>query len=398
MGRARALRVKGVVFSALLVALSIQAAAGAPVQDPFAFFRPGIEVTDDERRQLDRGTPVVRVLPATGREIAVFAAIRVNVDAARLIAWLHQIPALKKSRYVLAIGRFSDPPRIEDLADLVLDDDELSDLRRCRIGHCKLKLAAAEMDVVRRAADQAGDDWKPAVQHAFREVVLSRVHVYLAGGRAALPAYEDDETVWTAPIAAALLEHSPFLTGQVPTFADHLARYPNAAASGVESFVYWSKERQADKAVVSATHVSILRGAGGTQPDVVTAGQQILATHYMNASLGVTVLLRGAGMQNYLVYVNRTDLDVLGGPFGGLVRWFVRRRVAAEATNVLNQLRRRIEAGPPPPLDGKVSSMNSAAEQISTQAVITGRNGAHRATAGPGARSGWTPWTQWNNY
>ena len=93
-----------------------------------------------------------------------------------------------------------------------------------------------------------------------------------------------------------------------------------------------------------------MRGDGANVPEVVVAGKQIFATHYFNASLGVTVLVRGEpGHANYLVYVNRSALDVLQSKFGGVVRWFTQRRLKSEAGNVLEGLRRRLESGEPPP-------------------------------------------------
>src|SRR4030095_9535783 len=99
--------------------------------------------------------------------------------------------------------------------------------------------------------------------------------------------------------------------------------------------------------------VRILRGDDSTLPDVVVAGKQVFATHYVNASLGETVLVRGeAGRSNYLVYVNRSEVDMLHGTFAGLVRWFMQRRLKADAAHVLQGLRRRLESGEPPPLLG----------------------------------------------
>ena len=76
---------------------------------------------------------------------------------------------------------------------------------------------------------------------------------------------------------------------------------------------------------------------------------------YVNASLGITAILRGeSGACNYR-YLNRSEVDVLGGMFGGLVRWLVQRRLKAEAANVLQGLRRRLESGEPPPIEAKGS-------------------------------------------
>jgi hypothetical protein len=188
-------------------------------------------------------------------------------------------------------------------------------------------------------------------------VVLERVKAYLADGHAALAPYVDDGgPVWPATRFASVLGHSVFLTEHLPQFAQHLSRYPHTPTPALESFVYWSKERLARKAIISATHVSILRSDEPGLPDALVAGKEIFATHYVNASLGITAILRGQpSAQNYLAYVNRSEVDMLGGMFGGLIRWFMQRRLKGEAANVLQGLRRRLESGEPPPIELKGS-------------------------------------------
>ena len=160
-----------VMWSAILNALSSAAlAAVSPTAlDPFVFFRPSIAVSADDRRELDRGQPIARVVRGADREIGVFAAIQVSIDGDRLVAWTRDIGELKKSPHVLAIGRFSDPPTIQDLERLTLDDEDLSAIRRCQRGDCGLKLAGAEMDRLRQTLAEAGDNWKPAFRtHSAR--------------------------------------------------------------------------------------------------------------------------------------------------------------------------------------------------------------------------------------
>ena len=50
------------------------------------------------------------------------------------------------------------------------------------------------------------------------------------------------------------------------------------------------------------------------------------------------------------MYVNRSQVDVLHGMFAGIIRWFMQRRLKAEAANVLQGLRRRLESGELPPI------------------------------------------------
>jgi hypothetical protein len=339
------------MWSGVFIALSSAAivAVSATTLDPFTFFRPSIAVSADDRQELDRGQPIARIVRGADHEIAVFAAIQVSIDGGRLVAWTRDIGELKRSPYVLAIGRFSDPPTIRDLDRLTVDDGDLSAIRRCQRGDCGLKLTGAEMDRLRQALAEAGDTWKPVLQDAFRQIVLQRVEGYLANGHTALHGYEDKDGPQSPGTRfSSLLHRSLFLTGGAPRFAEYLDQYPRAPMSEVESFIYWSKERLDGKAIISATHVSILRSADSGLPDALVAGKGIFATHYVNASLGLTAIMRGRpGSPNYLAYVNRSDVDVVGGLFGGLVRVFMERRLKKEASTVLLGLRQRLESGDP---------------------------------------------------
>jgi len=313
--------------------------------DPFAFFQPSVTPTADDRSQLDQGNPVARVIVSQDPEVAVWAAVPVNIDGDRLVSWMHRIEALKKSTYVLAIGRFSNPPRLEDLDDLSLDKDDTSDLAACRPAHCDFKLSAAEMAALQHAADQPG-----GLQQHFHHLVLDRVNAYLSGARIG-PYADTANEVWPGQEFDQLLDHSPFLTMHAASFAESLRRPHTASVPGVESFLYWSKERLGGKPTISVTDVRILRGGDSSLPDVIVAGKQIFATHYLNASLGVTALVRGEpGRSNYLIYVNRSRLDMLRGRLAGIIRWYMQRRLKAEAANVLEGLRRRLESGEPPPI------------------------------------------------
>jgi hypothetical protein len=338
----------------LLIALGVaRAPAHAAAPDPFAFFQPTVVLTAGERKQLERGEPLARVIPGEDREVAVFAAMKTTIDGDRLLAWVQRIEALKKNSYVLAISRISETPRLEDLKGLTLEQDEASDIMDCRPGDCSLKLSGDEMRTLQQAAAQQRSNDGPknaALESAYQGVMLRRIEKYLAGGLAGLPSDEStSDALRPADTLAALLDHSRFLSAHTPTFAQYLARFPRAPMPGVESFVYWSKEQIAGKPIVSATHVSTLRSEVPGVPEGLAATVGIFSTHYVNASLGVMAVVREApGAPGYLVYMNRSQVDVLGGMFGGLVRMVVQRRLRSEATELLREIRTRLESGTPP--------------------------------------------------
>ena len=338
----------------LLIALGVaRAPTHAAAPDPFAFFQPTVVLTAGERKQLERGEPLARVIPGEDREVAVFAAMKTTIDGDRLLAWVQRIEALKKNSYVLAISRISETPRLEDLKGLTLEEDEASDILDCRPGDCSLKLSGDEMRTLQEAAAHQKSNHgakNAALESAYQGVMLRRIEKYLAGGLAGLPSDEStSDALRPADTLATLLDHSQFLSAHTPTFVQYLARFPHAPMPGVESFVYWSKEQIAGKPIVSATHVSTLRSDVPGVPEGLAATVGIFSTHYVNASLGVMAVVREApGASGYLVYMNRSQVDVLGGMFGGLVRMVVQRRLRSEATDVLREIRKRLESGTPP--------------------------------------------------
>ena len=338
------------------LAISVLAGNGAasdarrpqqPSSDGFTFFHPTAIVTTNDRERLNRGDVLVRTLPGSGGHLVVFTASALDAPADILATRVHAIEDLKRGEFVLAIRRFSDPPALDDLSGLALDDEDLEAIRHCRPGDCDVKLASAEMTTLRQAADEAGAAWKGALQEAFRRVVLERVKTYQVSGLGGLASYADrDDPVDMATSFAAILERSPFLSDRLPEFARYLQVFPQVELPGVESFLYWSKERFGGKPTVSVTHVNILRPAERRDlPAVIVAGKQLFATHYMNGALSLTTVLRGpGGTSNHLAYLNRLEVDVLGGLFGPLKRTIIQRRIRRETAAVFRALRRRLES------------------------------------------------------
>ncbi len=311
-----------------------------------AFFGPSVVLTDGEGRQLERGDAVVRVLPARNPDLGIFAVSTLHASAEAVAAKVGRIAELKKSAFVLGIQRFSDPPVLDDLAALTLDAGDLADVRTCRPGDCGLKLAAAEMAGLRRVAAEAGADWKPAVQDAFRRLVLERVIAYRTGGLGTFPDEHDHETPASrAREFAAILAASPELRQGLPRFAAYLRDYPRVTMTGVESFMYWSTERFGGKPVVLITHVNILRGSGPDVPALIVTGTQVFASHYMTGGLSLTAVIAGVdGSSNHLVYLNRLRIDAFGGIAGGLKRAIVERRIRRSTGELVTGLRHRLEA------------------------------------------------------
>jgi hypothetical protein len=245
-----------------------------------------------------------------------------------------------------AIGRFSTPPRLDDLAALALDGTELADLRKCRPGDCDIKLSAFEMGRISAAAARSGEDWESAVQRAFREVVLGRARDYLASGLGAAAPYVDGKR----PVSPAN-EYSEVAAriGLEPLYGSkalaYFAAYPRPDSDDVESFLYWSKETLGGgKPIVSITHVAIFADPAAPTAYATVAARQVFASHYLTASLSFTIVAGGIDTDpQYLVYARRSRTDVFEGTFGWLIRSIVERRIRADGPDLLDGLRKKLE-------------------------------------------------------
>lgn len=336
------------ILRTVMLAGVIGGAAAGP-SDAFRFLAPHIVLTDDEQRQLDNDGTFARVLQADGGQLAIFAATRLQTEPEALAQWTREIAALKRSRFVLAIGKFSNPPRLADAAGMSLDDADLDALRDCVVGDCGLKLTAHEISALSRAIREAGADWRESAQRQFRQLVIERVRLYRSSGLAAIAPIADRQPATRLDeVFGAIMRDSPYVA-RVPELASWLREHPDASSDDVESFFYWSKERfGAGKPVILVTHVGIARPDAADAPALLVAGKQLLATHYMYGALSLTGVLRDPGADaNYFFYLNRSRIDLLDGFFGGLRRAIIERRLRSDTPEIIRGLRSRLESGPP---------------------------------------------------
>jgi len=339
--------------AAILIA-GLATASAASREDPFVFFESLVKLTQADRARIADGDVAVRVLPGSDGHLGLFTALRVEASSDRLVEWVREIEAFKQSRFVVAVRRFSDPPVPADLDGLVLDSGDVDMIRHCRSGSCGLKLAAHEIDALRQAMEN-GPRPDERVQSEFRRIVFERILAYRSGGLGALPPVVDRSDPSAASEAlAAVLGESSYLTGQLPAIAARLRGEPAANASVLESFIYWSKEQYgAGKPVIAVTHVDIVRPNAPPAPSVLVLSREVLATHYRKASLGVTAIVEDSSRsERYLVYVNQTQVDLLGGLFGGLKRRLIESRLAGDSAKVMRLVRARLEGVPPGTTDG----------------------------------------------
>jgi hypothetical protein len=293
-----------------------------------------------------RGQVVARTLPAPeDREVVTAGVVRVRATPEFYVQRIEDIVNFKKSDAVLQIGQFSTPPRLDDVEALTLDASDIESLRECRVGRCGLQLTG---DAIGRfkAIDWRARNAAAEANRVMREVLVDHVREYLAAGSADMHYADKGSPFSVHQVFATLVETGDGGWHLFPTLRRHLTRFPHERSARADDLVYWSKEQVGRKTVVSVTHLATERLGSESPADYAVASRQIYGSHYFDASLGLTVLVSdaaGPAPGTYVVYVNRSRIDMFGGLFGGVVKRVVTSRARSTVATELERMRASLE-------------------------------------------------------
>jgi len=331
----------------VIVALWVPAVTSVASAQPWdlSALRTLSGLTEDQWQAVLRGEPQAKVLDTQEkREVAVVGVARLRITAACFVDKFKDIENFKKNPAVLKIQKFAPPVNPQDMEGFRLEPGDLADLRPCRVGSCNVKLPLAAIERLAREVDWSQPDHDVRAQSIVREELSNYIGVYGRRGNSALIEYRDkNKPIRLADEFRAVIDAKPGLASFVPVFDEYMAQYPARMLPDVSEFFYWSTETFGLKPVASVTHVSIYAQPGR----IVSASKQIYASHYFDASLGLTAALEDAeapGPNLYLVYLNRSRIDLLGGFFGGLRRAFLRGRLREGMRKNLVEVVRKLES------------------------------------------------------
>ena len=119
----------------------------------------------------------------------VSGIVRIRVTPEFYVNHLAQIARFKRAADgILQVGTFGNPPTLDDVGSLTLDDADLRSLRNCRVGHCGVQLSA---DAINRLHDSL--DWRRAdatvrANGLMRQILVDYVGELSEGGRVGLDA------------------------------------------------------------------------------------------------------------------------------------------------------------------------------------------------------------------
>jgi len=311
--------------------------------------RPDVGLSARDLADAGGGDVIAHSLPSSeDGEVAVVGLVRVDVPPDFFVSRVRDIESFKRSRRVFEVGRFSAPPRVEDLDALTVPADDLRDLRSCRVGDCDLQLTEGAIERFRTAIDWSSAGAERSADALFRGLLVEQATAYLDRGVRALPEYQDKrEPVSVSRRMQQVLDASPYMRAHAPEIHAYLAGFGGGTPDQVDEFLYWSKEDLDLKPIVSLTHVVIRPWTAPGVTGYWVASRQIYATHYLSGSLGLTgfveVQEQDGSRARYLIYLNRTRTESLGGFLGPLKRAIAGRRARGGMQETLTYTRARLE-------------------------------------------------------
>lgn len=332
----------GLASLALLVPLESSPA----INSARAFIGGTFNVGTVDLQHIDAGRVYSRTLPAShAREVGTLGIARIATTADAYVARLADIASFKSDEAVLQIGTFSTPPQMEDVAGLTLEDADIRTLRSCRVADCDARLPAAAIERFRAEVDWRAADVRQQATRVMHQVLVGYVSSYVEGGSAVAMEYADTPRLLNLPReSAALLASDPATWRHFPALRQRLVSAAGSVGSADQ--VYWSKERVNRRPVISVTHVAVERAAATSPAAYAVASKQIYGMHYFDASLGLTLLLPdrdSATPATYVVYLNRSRVDLFDGVFGGIARRIVSAKARTFVSERLARLQRTLD-------------------------------------------------------
>ena len=302
-----------------------------------------VKPTADERKRLSEGEPITKLLDADKtKEIAVFGAIWIAAPIRRYVDAVSDIENFERGGAFKVTKRISSPPNLKDFSQLRLSDDDVQDLRTCKVGDCEVKFGEEALERLRTKVDWNSAQAGAAANAIAQQLTFEYVTSYLQGGNERLAVYRDQSRpTFVAQEFRSMIDNMPELTLYLPEMRRYLLEFPRYTPPDISSFLYWQETEFGLKPLIRINHVAIRTGSDGA----IVASKMLYASHYFWTGLELRVLVpdstRGQGF--WLITVNRSRSDGLSGSTGFFLRNVVRGKVEEGMLDALRKTKQMME-------------------------------------------------------
>jgi len=318
--------------------------------EPDKFFRDFVGLNEDQIEAIRNGKAIAKILESRiPDEVFVFGSVYIASTPERYLKFASDIDALRKLPSYLAIREFSNPPRLSDLDDFVLDEEDIKKLKDCKPGHCEVQLPTTAMEEFQKSVNWSAPDVQDQANHLAQQMALQALQRYQEGGNAALGTYRDkNHPAAVGEIFASLLSRSKALPVYLPDFHRYLLDYPNVKLDNVESRFQWEKVNFGLKPTFRIVQTIVYHGTAANEPAYVVAEKQLYASHYFEAALDLSVCVRDTQHPKqtgfYLITLKGSQQAGLTGLKGGIVRKVAVDKTRSSLERALVSIKQKLES------------------------------------------------------
>jgi hypothetical protein len=315
--------------------------------EPYKFFREFAGLNEDQIVAIRSGKPIAKVIESpTPDEVYVFGSVYVEATPESYLKLASDVDTLRKLPSYLAIQSFSDPPQLSDLEGFNLEQQDITELKNCKAGHCQLQLPTEAMEEFQQSIDWSAPDVADRVNRLAQRLALQALTEYMKGGDTALGAYRDKKhPAAVAETFASLIGRFEALPVYLPELNAYLLDYPKAKSENVQAGFYWEKVNFGLKATFRIVQKIVYRGAIGKEPAYAVAEKQIYASHYFQTALDLSVCVKDSQRSGfYIITVKGSKQAGLTGLKGSIVRKVAVDKTRSSLERVLETIKQKLES------------------------------------------------------
>ena len=315
--------------------------------EPYKFFREFAGLNEEQITAIRSGKAVARVVESsTPDEVYVFGSVYVEATPESYLKLASDIDALRKLPSYLAIQSFSDPPQLSDLEGFTLEEQDITELKNCKTGHCQVQLPTEAIEEFQQSINWSAPDVADSVNRLAQRLALQALMEYMQGGNTALGAYRDkNNPAAVAETFASLVGRFEALPVYLPELNEYLLKYPKAKSDNVKAGFYWEKVNFGLKPTFRIVQNIVYRGAIGKEPAYAVAEKQIYASHYFQTALDLTVCVKDVQRPGfYIITVKGSKQAGLTGLKGSIVRKVAVDKTRSSLERVLVAIKHKLES------------------------------------------------------
>jgi hypothetical protein len=335
-----------ITFTVVLLLLPSVIEADSP-DEPYKFFREFVGLNEEQIAAIRSGKAVAKVVESrTPDEVFVFGAVYAEATPESYLRLASDMDALRKLPSYLAIQRFSDPPQLSDLQGFTLEEQDITELKNCKTGHCQVQLPTEAIEEFQQSINWSAPDVAESVNRLAQRMALQALHDYMQGGNTALGAYRDKKhPAAVADTFASLVGRFEALPVYLPELNEYLLEYPKAKSDHVQAGFYWEKVNFGLKPTFRIVQKIAYRGAIGKEPAYAVAEKQLYASHYFQTALDLTVCVKDAQRPGfYIITVKGSKQAGLTGLKGSIVRKVAVDKTRSSLEQVLVTIKQKLES------------------------------------------------------